>query len=359
MKFAHFTQVFPRPGETTAERYEQLWRELALCDEVGFDYGFSSVHHFERLRPQAAAFCAAAAARTKRIRLGPMGYTAALYDPMRIVEEAIVLDNMTHGRLDIGLTTGVTADEFRVYQADWNTKGERAVEAMLLLKKAFCSPKPFDFQGPFHSYDRVHMAAEPVQKPHPPIWLMTADQGRLPLLASEGVHTGYLFDHPRRIMAGRLEGYLETWKASGQQCAPNIVYLAFVYVDKTDEEAMARGMPHILNSMWAIYDWEEDHRRELAERFRSRGETERAETRLNLSNPEYLLAKDMVFVGSPDTVAQRIKAAAEEGMFNVFAAELNVGTLPEEDLMRSIHLFGTEVMPALRSVDPARDWLGV
>ena len=59
MKFAHFCQVFPRKGETTAERYEQLWRELQLCDEVGFDYGFTSVHHFERLRPQAAAYCAA------------------------------------------------------------------------------------------------------------------------------------------------------------------------------------------------------------------------------------------------------------------------------------------------------------
>ena len=35
MKFAHFCQVFPRKGETTAERYEQLWRELQLCDEVG------------------------------------------------------------------------------------------------------------------------------------------------------------------------------------------------------------------------------------------------------------------------------------------------------------------------------------
>ena len=115
---------------------------------MGFEYGFTSVHHFERLRPQAAAYCAAAGARTERIHLGPMGYTTALYDPMRIVEEAIVLDNVTHGRFEIGLTAGVTPDEFRVYQADWDTRADRAMETMHLLKKAFLSPKPFDFSWP-------------------------------------------------------------------------------------------------------------------------------------------------------------------------------------------------------------------
>ena len=80
--------------------------------------------------------------------------------------------------------------------------------------------------------------------------------------------------------------------------------------------------------------------------FRNRGELERAETRVNLQNMEYLLDKDLVFVGSPDTVARKIKAAAKEGLFNVLGAELNIGMLPEEDLMRSIHLFGTEVIPA-------------
>ena len=357
MKFAHFCQVFPRTGETTAERYEQLWRELQLCDEVGFDYGFTSVHHFERLRPQAAAYCAGGAARTKRIRLGPMGYTTALYDPMRIVEEAIVLDNMMHGRLEIGLTAGVTPEEFRVYQADWEKRADYAMETMQLLRKAFLSPKPFDFEGQFHSYERVHMAAEPVQVPHPPIWLMSIDPERLPVLAAEGVHTGYLFDRPRKECAERLTPYLRDWKGAGHDDGPNIIYLAFVYVDETDAKAIAKATPHMVHSMYSIYDWEVDHRYELAERFRARGEVERAETRVNLQNMEYLTAKDLVFVGSPDTVAQKIKDAAEEGLFNVMGAELNIGALPEEDLMRSIRLFGEEVIPQLKDFDPARDWM--
>ena len=46
MKFAHFSHVWGKPGMTAHERYEQLWRELALCDELGFDYGFAVEHHF-------------------------------------------------------------------------------------------------------------------------------------------------------------------------------------------------------------------------------------------------------------------------------------------------------------------------
>ena len=97
MKFAHFTQTFPRAGETAAQRFDLLWRELELCDETNFDYGFSSVHHFSRLSPTATAFCAAAAARTSRLRLGPMGYTVPLYDPIRIVGLALTGDGRHAG----------------------------------------------------------------------------------------------------------------------------------------------------------------------------------------------------------------------------------------------------------------------
>ena len=56
-------------------------------------------------------------------------------------------------------------------------------------------------------------------------------------------------------------------------------------------------------------------------------------------------------MGSPETVTQRIRDAAHEGMFNTMMCEFNIGSIPEEDLMRSIRLFGTQVMPALRDLE--------
>ena len=215
MKFGHFSQIFPRPGESAAERYELLWRELELCDELDFDYGFASVHHLSHMRPQATVFCTGAAARTRRIRLGPIGYTVALYNPISIVEEVAVLDNITHGRLEVGLTAGVTLDEFRVYGADWDNRHAIAAEAMLLLKRAFTSEKPFDFEGPFHKYEEVRMSVEPLQSPHPPMWLISLSPEQLEMAAREGVQTGYIFSRPRHWAAARIGEYLRMWRQHG------------------------------------------------------------------------------------------------------------------------------------------------
>ena len=68
-----------------------------------------------------------------------------------------------------------------------------------------------------------------------------------------------------------------------------------------------------------------------------------------LTNVPFLMDRNLIFVGSPETVTRRIREASTEGLFNTMMCEFNVGNLPEEDLMRSIRLFGTQVAPALRS----------
>ncbi len=103
---------------TPADRYDQLWRELALADELGFDYGFAVEHHFlphESWMTSPSVFCTAGALSTKRMRLGSMGYIAPLYDPIRIIEEAAVLDQVLHGRLELGLVSGIVPEYYNHY----------------------------------------------------------------------------------------------------------------------------------------------------------------------------------------------------------------------------------------------------
>jgi alkanesulfonate monooxygenase SsuD/methylene tetrahydromethanopterin reductase-like flavin-dependent oxidoreductase (luciferase family) len=61
---------------------------------------------------------------------------------------------------------------------------------------------------------------------------------------------------------------------------------------------------------------------------------------------------DLVFVGSPETVAAKLRKAAEIGVFNTFMGEFNFADLPEDCLLRSIRLFGEQVIPALRDYEP-------
>jgi alkanesulfonate monooxygenase SsuD/methylene tetrahydromethanopterin reductase-like flavin-dependent oxidoreductase (luciferase family) len=72
----------------------------------------------------------------------------------------------------------------------------------------------------------------------------------------------------------------------------------------------------------------------------------------NVFDPDYLLQHDLVFIGSPETVAAKLRAAAQSGVFNTFMGEFNFADLPEADLMRSIRLFGEKVIPALRGYEP-------
>ncbi len=254
MQFAHFAQIFPRPGQSAAERYEQLWRELELCDELGFEYGFASVHHLSHLRPPAAAYCTAAAARTRRMRIGPMGYTPALHDPLRVVEEMAVLDNILGGRLEVGLTAGVTRDEFRVYKKDWDNRSAIAAEALQLVHTAFTQPQPFTFNGRYHSYENVCLSVQPLQRPYPPTWLITLAPENLKLAAKMGADTGFLFvSWHRADAAERIREYLRMWKEMGHARQPRVIYETFVYVDKSDEAAREKAAPHIAISLEEIY----------------------------------------------------------------------------------------------------------
>ncbi len=71
-----------------------------------------------------------------------------------------------------------------------------------------------------------------------------------------------------------------------------------------------------------------------------------------MTDVEYLLEKNLVFVGTAETVTKRIRDAAAEGMFNTVMCEFNIGSISEEQLLNSIRLFGENVIPALRSYEP-------
>ncbi len=102
--------------------------------------------------PSPAVYCTGGAARTRRLRLGPMGYIPFLYNPLRIVEEAAVLDQVLHGRLELGLVSGILPDYFVPYKADFHSRRQVTYEAVLLLKAAFSTEGPFSFAGQFYQY---------------------------------------------------------------------------------------------------------------------------------------------------------------------------------------------------------------
>jgi alkanesulfonate monooxygenase SsuD/methylene tetrahydromethanopterin reductase-like flavin-dependent oxidoreductase (luciferase family) len=357
VEFGYFSHVWQKPSLTAGQRYQLLWRELALADQLGFDYGFTVEHHFrpdESLMPTPGIFCAAASMHTKRMRIGPMGWIVPLYDPLRIAEEVAVLDHMLDGRLQVGLVSGILPHYFTPYGADFPNRRARTNETISMLKAAFAEGGAFSFRGEFYKYEDVTLSVKPVQKPHPPMWLQTRDPETLALLAREGVNTGYLFFVAKHTAVPRYTEYLRQWRAAGHRADPRIAYWTLVYVDETDEKALEKAHRHVLhtwNDIGGFGDTGGVSSEVIADNLRKRGEPESAEIVSHISDLPYLMERNLVFVGSTETVARQIRQAATEGMFNVLLGEFNFGYLDETDVMRSVRLFGEQVMPRLRDLE--------
>jgi alkanesulfonate monooxygenase SsuD/methylene tetrahydromethanopterin reductase-like flavin-dependent oxidoreductase (luciferase family) len=361
MKFAHFSHVWAKPGMTPHRRYEQLWRELRLCDETGFDYSFCVEHHFrpdESWMSSPSLYAVGAGARTKRLRTGPMGYIVPLYHPLRLAEEIALVDQMLGGRMELGLVPGINADYFRPFGLDYGARKSPTLEFVDYLRAAFGETQPFSFRGKAFHTEGAELAVMPAQRPHPPLWMMSRDPQTLEFCAREGINPGYFLVYPRAEAAPRYRKFLQDWKRTGRPQKPNIGYSSVCYVDETDQKALdvalfraSRAYEGFLAPAQPGESFAE-RVAAFAKMFIGRGEPGASEIMANVFNPDYLLKHDLVFIGSPQTVSAKIRAAAEAGIFDTFMGEFNFSDLPEPDLLRSIRLFGQEVIPALRGYEP-------
>lgn len=360
MKFAHFSHVWAKPGMTPHQRYEQLWRELQLCDELGFDYGFCVEHHCtpqESWISSPSLYAVGAGARTKRMRIGTMGYIVPLYHPLRLAEEIAIVDQMLGGRMELGLVPGITASYFRPFGLDYGQRKSPTLEFVSYLRAAY-GEQPFSYRGKEFHTENAALSVLPAQRPHPPLWMMSRDPQTLEFCARNGISPGYFLVYPRADAAPRYRKFLEDWREADRPQQPKIAYSTVVYVDETDDKALAVAADRAARAYEGLLDPAApgetfaDRVRAHAKKFIGRGEPGASQIMANLFDREFLLRNDLVFIGSPETVARKLHAAAASGVFNVFLGEFNFSDLPESDLMRSIRLFGEKVIPALRDYEP-------
>ena len=361
MKFAYFTHIWRKENMTPHERYELLWRELALADDLKFDYGFSVEHHFsphESWMSSPSLFAVAAGARTKHMRVGPMGYVVPLYNSIRLAEEIAIIDQMLDGRFEMGLVPGINPAYFEPFGLDYDARKTPTLEYIDYLRAAYGEAQPFSFEGEHHVTKNATLSVQPVQRPPPPIWMQSRDPETLEFCAEKGLNTGYFLIYPREDAAPRYRKFLADWQKAGWSHKPNIAYCTLVYVDETDEKAIDTALKHAARAYEGFLppalpgeSFEERVTRH-SKKFNERGEDGAAVIMANIFDPDYLMENDLVFIGSPETVKRKLLKYAEQGVFNTFMGEFNFAELEEEDVLRSVKLFGEEVMPDLREFEP-------
>jgi alkanesulfonate monooxygenase SsuD/methylene tetrahydromethanopterin reductase-like flavin-dependent oxidoreductase (luciferase family) len=292
------------------------------------------------------------------MRVGPMGFIVPLYHPLRLAEEIAIVDQMLGGRMECGLVPGINADYFRPFGLDYDLRKTPTLEFVDYLRAAYGETQPFSWHGENFHTDKARLSVMPAQRPHPPLWMMSRDPRTLEFCAEKGINPGYFLVYPRADAAPRYRVFLDNWKKAGWPRKPNIAYCTIVYVDETDQKALDVALARAARAYEGFLpppkpgESFEARVREHAKKFIGRGEPGASEIMANIFDPDYLMKNDLVFIGSPKTVAEKIRATAEAGLYNVFLGEFSFSDLPADDLMRSIRLFGEQVMPALRDYEP-------
>lgn len=166
-----FTLQMP-PWETRspADVYSDVLDLAVLADSAGFDSFWLAEHHGagDAYVPSLLPFLAAVGARTRAIGLGTAVMLAPMHNPLRVAEDAAVVDNISRGRVMLGLGLGWVAEEYRMFEAVKRGRGRRLSEFVEVLRLAW-SKERFSFQGRHFSFDDVSVTP----KPHRaiPVWM--------------------------------------------------------------------------------------------------------------------------------------------------------------------------------------------
>src|SRR5881398_1403671 len=153
-------------GARLRDFYEDRLKLTELYDRLGFYCYQVAEHHSTPLgmAPSPSVFLAAVAQRTKTLRFGPLVYTVNLYHPLRLIDEICMLDQMSGGRLELGIGRGISPYEVGYYGVDPATGPERFAEAMQVIMKGL-TEKRLTHKGKYFTFKDVPMEMQPVQRP--------------------------------------------------------------------------------------------------------------------------------------------------------------------------------------------------
>jgi alkanesulfonate monooxygenase SsuD/methylene tetrahydromethanopterin reductase-like flavin-dependent oxidoreductase (luciferase family) len=353
MKFGTFFFFQAAPGHRHADIIHRELEQVEWTEELGFDEVWFTEHHFidYGLSVDPSSLAAAAASRTRRVRIGLAAAILPFHHPLRLAEQMALVDIISNGRLDVGVGRGNRPAEFAGYRVPQIESRDRFEETIEILRLAWTQER-FSFHGRFFDFDDVRVIPKPLQQPHPPIYQVCVSKDGIENTALRGwpmlnsVLTG-----PVDQLVSNRDTYLATLEKTGRSASEIAALLARwgvsrqIYVAETDAQALAEAKDAELwyqesFRRFVVPERIEDAHPSLQPGFRAMAD------KLGRVTWEDLVRETLAF-GSPDTVARHIAYMRELGVGQVLCW-MNFGGLPQDKIRRSMELFARDVMPRFR-----------
>ena len=344
MRFGTFSYNQARPRVPERQAFEELLEQIELTEKLHFNEAWFAEHHHSDYGMLASPnlIIAALARRTERLRFGNLVSVLPLYDPMRLAEECAMLDILTNGRLNIGLGRGVPKDDMK-HRLDRETAQARFDEGIEILMRAW-SGETFSYAGKAWGYEEISCRPQPLQKPHPPIYYGATSPDSPPMVARRGWNLA-LSRQPLTNCAKAIDKYRVELNHIAQNGTGDAIMVRDIYVADTDEQAWREAVPELMRFWQLATDnyWRGDT---LSEADLTRF-TERYAYYPGGLTIKRLDEWGTSLIGSPETVIKKARTMIATAKPDSLVGMFQFGGLKHEQVMHSIELFGTKVMPAL------------
>ena len=390
MKFGYFANSNSLHLETDIAQVLDETREVSIaCEEAGWDVIWFPEHHFGHegyeIIPNALMMGADIAARTSRIRIGQAANIITFWHPIRLAEDIALLDQMTRGRVELGLGRGIYHRESVHLNEAADVRDDEQNRALFdetyeVLIKALTN-KFFSHEGRFYRFPeqgihwdhalspkspqfidlesneitKLSIVPGPFQKPHPPIW-QVVDTPRSIKAAGAKAINGIMWQPTVEELKGRFEMYREARsEAEGRELAlgEGMALLRDLYVAETMEDAQRQASAAVLSYFHWTCHW-----RGLGNMLYP-GEPLPPGGKLDPTTPggtldaltyDWLHPRNLLF-GTPDYVAEKITELQEELNLQHLLLWSNQPGQSHANVMRSLELFNTEVLPRFKKPD--------
>ncbi len=333
MELGLYTFADVGPGIGPAQRMRNLLEEIELADEVGLDvFGVGEHHRLDYAVSSPAVTLAAAAARTKDIRLTSAVTVLSSDDPVRVFQDFATLDLISDGRAEIMAGRGSFIESFPLFGYDLEDYDELFSEKLDLLLRLRESERVTWSGRHRPPLDDVGVYPRPLQDPLP-VWIAV---GGTPQSVARAAALGLpmaiaiIGGQPERF-APLAPFYRETARRAGHDPSRLPISInSHVYVAEGSRQASDEYFPSyaaMMNRIGRERGWPPLSREQFEAGRSPRG---------------------ALLVGSCEEVVEKILFEHELFGHDRFMAQISVGTMPHEKVMRAIELFGTEVAPAVR-----------
>lgn len=347
MKIGLFDHV-EDAGRPMAQLFDERLTFAQAADEAGFYCLQVAEHHQTPLNmvPVPGVYLAAVARVTKRMRLGPLVYLLPLYSPLRLIDEIAMLDNLSHGRLDVGVGRGVSPFELKYHHVEHDDSRDIFIDGYKCLVEGLTKDS-LSYDGPSYKYENVPIALHPLQKPYPPFWYGSSNTIGSTWAGEQGLH--FVTLGPMQRAKENIDAFKEALAKRGGAAQPKpefsggtaIGVQRHIFVAENEAEAKRFAKPAMEHHLAAL-NW-----------LRLKHGVTGLTSRLNIQRGatfEDCVADKTVIYGTPDMVREQIEQQVAELGINYLLTYMFLGTMTFEDAMRSLKLFAAEVMPKLEKL---------